>query len=72
MQAPRRPAAAAKDYDHSDAVTASGLILTDTTLNRWLTDREQLSPGQQMGYLVPDPRDRADLIAYLKKVSPQP
>jgi cytochrome c len=67
-----RRAGTAQEYDYSAAVKAAGLVWTDTTLNRWLTDPEKLIPGQRMGYSVPDPKDRADLIAYLKKVSPPP
>ena len=42
------------------------------TLQTWAeqtlrADPEKLAPGQRMGINVPDAKDRADLIAYLKK-----
>ena len=35
-----------------------------------IADPEKVAPGQRMGVNVPDAKDRADLIAYLKKASP--
>ena len=40
------------------------------TLDTWLSNPERTIPGQKMGYSVTDATDRADLIAYLRKVSP--
>ena len=31
---------------------------------------KRLVPGQKMGYRVTEAKDRADLIAYLRKISP--
>jgi cytochrome c len=33
----------------------------------WFADPQALAPGQRMGYAVPDARDRADIIAYLRQ-----
>jgi cytochrome c len=57
-------------YDYSPALKASKLVWSDKTLDAWLTNPERTIPGQKMGYSVTDASDRADLIAYLKKVSP--
>ena len=35
------------------------------TLDRWLTNPEAFIPGQKMGFSVPDPQDRVDVIAFL-------
>ncbi len=67
-----RQAGRAKDYEYSKAVASSKVIWTEATLNRWLTNPEQLIPGQKMGYSVPDPQDRADVIAYLKRAAGGP
>jgi cytochrome c len=67
-----RHAGRAKDYEYSKAVANSTVVWTETTLNQWLTNPEKLIPGQKMGYSVPDPQDRADLIAYLRKASAEP
>lgn len=57
------------DYLYSDALKSSKVVWTDKTLNRWLADPEKFIPGQKMGVSVPDASERADLIAYLKKVA---
>jgi cytochrome c len=62
-----RPAAQAKGFAYSDALKASRWVWTEDTLDRWLADPEKAAPGQRMGVSVPDPKERADLIAYLKK-----
>jgi cytochrome c len=64
-----RPAAQAKGFAYSDALKASRLVWTEEALDRWLTDPEKVAPGQRMGVNVPDAKDRADLIAYLKSAS---
>jgi cytochrome c len=65
-----RKAGQVPGYDYSQAVKASKLVWREKTLDLWLTNPELAIPGQKMGYFVMEARDRADLIAYLKKVSP--
>jgi cytochrome c len=62
-----RAAAQAKGFAYSDALKASRLVWSEDSLDRWLADPEKTAPGQRMGINVPDAKDRADLIAYLKK-----
>jgi cytochrome c len=62
-----RAAAQAKGFAYSDALRTSRLVWSEDTLDRWLADPEKTAPGQRMGINVPDAKDRADLIAYLKK-----
>jgi len=62
-----RAAAQAKDFAYSDALKASHLVWTEEALDRWLADPEKAAPGQRMGVNVPDAKERADLIAYLKR-----
>ncbi|HEY8099506.1 MAG TPA: c-type cytochrome [Burkholderiaceae bacterium] len=64
-----RKAGSRTDYDYSKAVKVSTIIWNEKTLDKWLTDPEKLIPGQKMGFLVPSKKDRADLIAYLKKAT---
>lgn len=64
-----RKAGSRPGYAYSDAVRSSGVLWTEKTLARWLTNPEKLIPGQKMGFMVPSPADRADLIAYLKTQS---
>jgi cytochrome c len=65
-----RRAGRVADYDYSDALKASKLVWSEKTLDAWLSNPERTIPGQKMGYMVTDATDRADLIAYLKKLSP--
>lgn len=60
-----RVAGSVPGFDYSPAVKDSGVRWTATNLNRWLTDPEAFIPGQKMGYQVPDPVDRRDIIAFL-------
>ena len=62
-----RAAAQAKGFAYSEALKSSHLVWTEESLDRWLADPEKTAPGQRMGVNVPDPNERADLIAYLKR-----
>ena len=64
-----RQAAQAPGFAYSDALKASHVVWNEQTLDRWLTDPEKFVPGQRMGVNVPDAKERADLIAYLKKAT---
>ena len=58
-------------YDYSVALTASRVVWSEKTLNAWLENPERMIPGQKMGFRVAEADDRADLIAYLKEISPR-
>ena len=60
-----RVAGSVPGFDYSPAVKHSGVTWTAANLDRWLTDPEAFIPGQKMGYQVPDPVDRRDIIAFL-------
>jgi cytochrome c len=64
-----RAAASAPDFKYSDALKASRIVWGDKTLDRWLADPEKAVPGQRMYVSVPNKKERADLIAYLKEAS---
>jgi cytochrome c len=64
-----RAAAAAPGFSYSDALKSSHWVWLDDTLDRWLADPERAVPGQRMYVNVPDAKERADLIAYLKQAS---
>jgi len=61
-----RRAGAAVGYSYSPALTRLGVIWTEATLDRWLTNPTIMAPGTAMGVRTANPQDRADLIAYLK------
>jgi len=62
-----RKAGAVKGFDYSPALKSSRVIWNEKTLDRWLTNPEGLIPGQKMGFSVPEARDRADIIEYLRR-----
>jgi cytochrome c len=66
----RRRAGRVADYDYSTELKVSTLVGSDKTLDAWLANPQRLIPGQKMGYSATDAADRADLIAYLRTLSP--
>ena len=65
-----RKAGELSDFRYSPALKRSGIVWSPQTLEAYLTDPQALVPGNRMPYAgMADPRDRADLIAYLLKVS---
>ncbi|MGL4576302.1 MAG: c-type cytochrome [Burkholderiaceae bacterium] len=61
-----RLAGKATGFAYSPGLKASGLVWSESALDRWLADPEKLVPGQRMGVSVLDAQERADLIAYMK------
>jgi cytochrome c len=64
-----RKAGSLPDYSYSPALQSSTVVWSEQTLDKWLTNPEKFIPGQKMGFLVPTAKERADLIAYLKKAT---
>lgn len=63
-----RKAASIPGFAYSAAMKNSGLTWDEATLDRFLQGPTRLVPGTRMGFAgVPDEKDRADLIAFLKK-----
>jgi len=61
-----RQAGSEPGYDYSPALQQSKIVWSTETLNRWLTNPNELVPGNKMVVqLANDPIDRADIIAYL-------
>lgn len=52
-------------FDYSRALQRSSVSWTAQSLDRWLANPEMFIPGQRMGYSVADPKERADIIAFL-------
>jgi cytochrome c len=62
-----RRAGSVPGFDYSSAMKKSQITWDEKTVDRFLTNPLAMVPGTSMTYDgVPDPRDRADLIAYLK------
>jgi cytochrome c len=56
------------DYHYSEALKSSGIVWSEDTLDKWLTDSQVFVPGNKMFFRVPDAQARADIIAYLKEL----
>jgi cytochrome c len=64
-----RKAGSVEDFSYSPAVRSSSVVWNDDTLPRWLTNPQDVIPGQRMNFRVSQPQDRADIVAYLKRES---
>src|SRR4051812_19609053 len=65
-----RKAAALPEFRYSPALKRSGLTWTPETLDAFLADPQKLVPANRMPFAgMPDPGDRADLIAYLRRAA---
>jgi cytochrome c len=64
-----RKAGSVAKFDYSPAVKKSAVIWNELTLDRWLTNPQDVIPGQRMNFRVVRAEDRADIIAYLKSES---
>ena len=63
-----RKAAGLGDFRYSPALRRSGIAWNPQTLDTFLADPQAAVPANRMPYAgMPDPADRADLIAYLQK-----
>ena len=65
-----RKAGSVKGFEYSPAMKRSGLTWNEKTLDRFLRNPPATVPGTTMTYAgIPDAKERADLIAYLKSVN---
>ncbi|MBA4163116.1 MAG: cytochrome c family protein [Erythrobacter sp.] len=60
-----RKAGAVAGYAYSAAIRKSGIVWTQANLDRWLTNPQRMVPGAKMYFSVANPKQRADIIAYL-------
>ena len=62
-----RKAGAVADFNYSDGLKASGVVWDADKLNQWIKGPSAMIPGTKMTYLgMSDPKDRTDVVAYLK------
>lgn len=71
-----RAVASAPEFGYSDALEALPArgygTWTRATLDAFITAPEDLAPGTSMTFAgMPDPKERADLIAYLARTGPE-
>ncbi len=67
-----RKAGSIKDFSYSAALKKSELVWNKDLLVRWLTDPEQVIPGQAMGFRLGNVQDRMDVVAYLATLKATP
>ena len=65
-----RKAGELADFRYSPAIKRSGIAWSPETLDTFITDPQAVVPGNRMPYAgMANPGDRADLIAYLQKMT---
>jgi cytochrome c len=68
-----RLAGSVPGFAYSEAMKKSKIVWNDKTLDRFLAKPLVMVPGTAMTYDgVPDPAERADLIAYLRRANEAP
>ncbi len=68
-----RHAGRVRGFNYSPAMRRSRFVWNEKTLDRFLADPQKVMPGTAMVFSgVPDPRERADLIAWLKQATSSP
>jgi cytochrome c len=63
-----RKAGSEAGFAYSSGFAAQHFVWDDAHLNQWLTKPSSVVPGTYMMYAQPDPKIRADIIAYLKSL----
>jgi cytochrome c len=64
-----RKAGSVVGFTYSDSLRGSTVVWDQTSLDSWLTNPEALVPGNDMGFLVKDPEERAEIVRYLRVAS---
>ena len=77
-----RRAGVVRGWVYSPALRASGnefhprgrayLFWSEENLDNWLADPKVFVPGSRMDLKMPDPAERADVIAYMRSMMPPP
>lgn len=63
-----RRAGSVPGFQYSDALHNSGIVWSESLLNKWLEGPQGLVPGNDMGFKVPNPDERTALVAYLQSL----
>ena len=65
-----RKAGTLDDFRYSPAMKRSGIVWTPEALDKFIADPQAMVPANRMPYAgMANPSDRADLIAYLQKMT---
>ncbi len=61
-----RTSGSVSSYQYSAALKKAHIVWDETTLDKWLTNPDQMVPGTEMDFYVPKPEERQAIIRYLK------
>ena len=65
-----RRSGAAPGFAYSEGLKRLGVTWTPETLDAWIANPRSIVPGTKMAYAgLENPRDRIDVVAYLKTVT---
>lgn len=64
-----KPAATLEGFKYSEALTTSGFVWNEETLDRWITDAQAMRAGVTMLYRQADAMKRRLIIDYLKSLA---
>ena len=64
-----RKAGTVAGYPYSDALRNSGIVWTESLLNKWLESPEALVRDNDMEFRVSNATERAALVAYLRSLT---
>jgi len=68
-----RKAGTSAGFAYSDGLKTSAIVWDAASLDKWITNPRALIPGTKMTYIgMSDPKDRTDVIAYLKVATGTP
>jgi cytochrome c len=62
-----RKAGSVADYSYSPGLKNSNIVWNEVNLDQWLADPQKFVPGSKMFFHLENPKDRADVIEYLKE-----
>lgn len=64
-----RTSGTAAGYVYSASLKKAQIIWDEESLGKWLTDPDEFIPGNGMDFLISEPRERQDLISFLRQSS---
>ena len=64
-----RRAGGVDGYRYSPALQRAEIVWDEESLDAWLANPGKFLPGSRMGYRLKQARDRADIIAFLRRES---
>ena len=68
-----RKAGSLDGFNYSDGLKNSGIVWDAAKIDQWIADPRAVVPDTRMSFLgLKDPKDRVDVVAYLKTVTSPP